>query len=525
MMYLVVGSGPAGLACAQALAAAGREVTILDSGVRLEESRRAAVEQLSADDPAQWTKQSTAFMREGMSSGDSGIPLKRIYGSDYPYREVAGTTQIVCQGAETKPSYALGGFSTVWGAATLPYQQTDIADWPISTRDLEDGYRSVLRWMPLAARADDLEEMFPLYTDQAVDLPMSRQASGLLQDLDRNREKLQAQGLRWGRARLAVNATGRSDGAGCAACGLCMYGCPRALIYSSDQSLETLLAAGSVHYRPGLTVRSFRETTDGVELHALDSDGGSRFIEADRVFFAAGPLNTTIILLRSLGLFDHPVILRDSQYFLLPLLRMRGVAGVLSEALHTLAQVFIEVSDEAISPYTVHLQTYTFNDLFCDPVYAKLGPLKSIFPVEAFLGRLMLFQGYLHSAHSASMVATLKRTDSGDRLELRAQPNQETKSRVHALARKLLRLSRSTGVLPLLPMIQMGLPGRGFHSGGSFPMHQNPGPGQSDILGRPYGLRRVHAVDATTFPSIPATTITYTVMANAYRIGTLACRA
>ena len=30
--------------------------------------------------------------------------------------------------------------------------------------------------------------------------------------------------------------------------------------------------------------------------------------------------------------------------------------------------------------------------------------------------------------------------------------------------------------------------------------------------------RQVHPVDASTFPTLPATTITYSIMANAYRI-------
>ncbi len=42
---------------------------------------------------------------------------------------------------------------------------------------------------------------------------------------------------------------------------------------------------------------------------------------------------------------------------------------------------------------------------------------------------------------------------------------------------------------------------------------------QSDVLGRPCGFNRVHAVDSTIFPSIPATTITLSIMANAHRIG------
>ena len=41
---------------------------------------------------------------------------------------------------------------------------------------------------------------------------------------------------------------------------------------------------------------------------------------------------------------------------------------------------------------------------------------------------------------------------------------------------------------------------------------------RSDRLGRPAGLKRVHLLDAATFPSIPATTITLSIMANADRV-------
>jgi hypothetical protein len=68
-------------------------------------------------------------------------------------------------------------------------------------------------------------------------------------------------------------------------------------------------------------------------------------------------------------------------------------------------------------------------------------------------------------------------------------------------------------------MLQMAEPGRSFHSGGSFPMREKPGAFESDCLGRPHGWTRVHAVDATVLPSVPATTITFSVMANAHRIG------
>ena len=53
-------------------------------------------------------------------------------------------------------------------------------------------------------------------------------------------------------------------------------------------------------------------------------------------------------------------------------------------------------------------------------------------------------------------------------------------------------------------------------------MSHRPEGFRSDTLGRPLGWERIHLVDASVFPTIPAATITYTVMANAHRIATSA---
>ena len=98
--YCVVGSGPAGISCVQALLAAGKRVTILGPGLQLEPDRERARATLAASDPSRWASGS-AFLREGVSGSASGIPLKLAYGSEFPYRQVPGATSIACDDTAT----------------------------------------------------------------------------------------------------------------------------------------------------------------------------------------------------------------------------------------------------------------------------------------------------------------------------------------------------------------------------------------------------------------------------------------
>jgi choline dehydrogenase-like flavoprotein len=98
--------------------------------------------------------------------------------------------------------------------------------------------------------------------------------------------------------------------------------------------------------------------------------------------------------------------------------------------------------------------------------------------------------------------------------------NPETRPTVRRVGARLWRLAGALRASPIPFLARLGLPGQSYHSGGTVPMRRDPGAGQSDLLGRPTGLARVHLVDASVFPTIPATNITLTLMANAHRIAT-----
>lgn len=523
----VVGSGPAGVSVATALLDAGERVTMLDAALALEPERRAMQRRLQRAPRSEWTADDLSRLRQGMAPTASGVPLKHVYGSDFPYRESPRFVPLALDGVDAAVSFGAGGFSNVWGSAVLPYADRDLQRWPLRSADLAPHYRAVLRYMPISAVHDDLAPAFPVHHDAPMALDPSPQARALLGDLSRRRDALHAAGIRFGQSRIAVAA--RGDGGACRYCGMCMYGCPDELIYNASATLERLRCHPAFTYVPGVVVERVEERGARVHIDArrLDSGGAERF-EGDRVFLACGPIATTRILLESLALHDRTVYLRDSQYFMLPLLRFAAEPHVRRGALHALAQLFVEIDDATVSPNTVHLQIYGYNDLYDVTFQRMLGRAHTLLriPVDQVVNRMLVIQGYLHSDESPRIAATLGRSANGAPAPLHLSsvaPDRPVHATVRRIARTLRAHRAAFRALPVLRMATIAHPGRGFHTGGSFPMVEGtPSATESDLLGRPGGFTRVHAVDATVFPSIPATTITFTVMANAHRIGATA---
>jgi choline dehydrogenase-like flavoprotein len=375
----------------------------------------------------------------------------------------------------------------------------------------------VLSWLDLSAQDDGLTGLSPLYTDRYRLLAPSRQAAALLRDLRGSGPELRACGVHFGASRLAVRT------AGCIYCGLCMFGCPYELIYCSASTLADLQSHPRFRYLDDMVVHRVQERSGSVEIHACRlSTGERRTYAAERIYLACGPISTTKVLLESLEAFDRPVTLLDSGYFLLPLVRYSGSPGVLEEPLHTLAQVFLEMIDDASGGHATHLQIYTFNELYLDFLgkHLRLPNRLLQWPKRWLLERLLIVQGFLHSALSQPIKLTLRRSDQGlHRLEMRADGDfDETRKVVARIVRRLRSMRALLRAMPVSPLLRIASPGRGFHFGGTFPMRASPGPFECDLFGRPHGFSRVHVADATSFPSIAATTITLTSMANAHRI-------
>jgi len=528
-MIVVIGSGPAAVAATHALVAAGRRVTILDAGKTLEADRESVRARMAGQTFEEWAEDDVQNMVGRRGSNEETIHTKLSYGSSFATdvdEEQSGIHWERRKGFNF--SHARGGLSNIWGSALLPYRQEDIGDWPIGVSDLDEHYRSVMKFVPGTFVNDDLESLLPARAVNPQELHPSRQSRYLFERMDASRQALRNNGISYGHSRVAV----RSDGSGrdqpCMYCGLCLSGCPYRLIYSSSQTLESLLSSDRLRYIPGSVVERIEKNGSGLRVLGHHASDNSRFsYEAGRVMLAAGVLPTAKIALESLGVYDSPVRLLDSQYFIIPMMQLRKAGSIGQERLHTLSQAFVEIDDPAISRHLIHTQIYGYSRFLqseLEKTFLK-WPLKIGRFNEEFLGRLIIAQGFLHSLDSGALELVLKRHPEGrGYLNVSHRPRLATKAKALAVALKFLWNSASIGAVPLIPGIKIPRPGSGYHSGGTFPMRKTPSPLETDILGCFNEFDRLHLIDASIFPSIPATSITLSVMANAHRIASMVAR-
>jgi choline dehydrogenase-like flavoprotein len=527
----VVGSGPSGVACAHTLLKAGHEVTLLDAGFTLEAESRNLLSTFKQDHDTDALIKRIHQLRLAHQTQSSVQPAKSLFGSEHPYRTVTDTSVATDGNAVVRSSLARGGLSTVWGANVSTVIPKDIADWPISFDDLEPYYSSLREIVDVSSPRNEMSDIFPLEIGDPPTFALGLQAGELLGRLHEYEETLKAEGIHIGRAKLAIGSKYSLDGKGCTPCGLCMHGCPNQAIFNASFALERLEASNGFRYQANTLVERFSEEEDSVTLHTKDLRSGHRSVQKHhRVFLACGVINTTSIVARSLDLTEKLFTIRDSQKYIVPLLRWHRSKGAVKERANTSAQIFLDIDNPSVSPNIVHVQYYGYNDLYLDPMRAMLGTrVAEYLPrlLASFYERLMIGFVYLHSAQSGTMSLQVHHLTSGDgpMATIRGHVNPESERVMKSVTKLLWRHRHAHGGVPVGLGIQSTLPGDSQHIGGTLPMSKSAtNYHQTDCLGRPFSCRRVHVVDASALPSIPATPVAFTVMANASRIADLANR-
>ncbi len=518
----VVGSGPSGITAAYALLEQGVDVCMLDVGLTVEPERFQQVTEVINGGNLGEVR---ALLNNGAfdTSGPTRSYRKLAYGSDFPYRDTEAFIRCHSNQHEIHSSFAMGGLSNVWGGAVMPFSDDDIGDWPLERGSLAPHYKAVNSFLRLAGTDDALASKFPFFSDPVAPFTLSNESKSLLTALHISKKRLAEDGIYAGRSRIAVGKSLNLEDGSDYLPELLIDGVTNGTIFNSAEIVEEMENHPRFEYINHATVTEFEETNNGVRIFTLRGRNKEpEVFEGSRLFLAAGVMPSARIVLSSLKAHNQTLPLRQSLHFLFPVLHFLPGLKHSSHRAFSLSEIFIAMQDTDRKGYWSFMSLYHFSGFFMERIREQHGSLATLIGAIARSPLLNLFicQGYLHSGLSPNMTLTMERPNNGQvgEIHITPQPHGPGKQTARRLIQRLSRKVRSSSIFPIRTALDASVPGRGNHLGGTFPMRDKPGNLECDTLGRIKGLSRIHIVDASVLPSIPATTITFGVMANAHRI-------
>ncbi|WKL58330.1 GMC oxidoreductase [Asticcacaulis sp. ZE23SCel15] len=526
---VIIGGGASAVHATQTALEKGRAVTLIDIGVTGPEPALpgASLNGLKTDleDPVAY------FLGEDYSSLILPSNGSEYYGfppsKEYVLRDVIGAEQKVA-GIAPLSSYAGGGLAQAWTAGSYPFTDGELEAFPIGWSDMEPAYSEVARRIGVSGVTDDdLSAFMPTHEALQTPIPMDEHSQHLLATYSAKRAKLTAKhNMYLGRARIASLSQDHDGRPACSRCGRCLWGCPTQSIYTPSVTLEHLRRQPGFSYVPGVRVDRF-EFDDGgrvkqIIAHRLE-DGEAITLPVETLVLAAGTIGSARILLQSLHHTGQDVALSglmDNRQVLMPFINLARVGSPFDDNSYQYNQLAIGAPMDHPHDYVHGLMT-TLTTALIHPVAQSLPvgmrTATGIFRnIHGALGLVNI--NFADTRRADNTVSLEPGKDGKHRLVINYTPSADEADRIKRVVPKFRNFLMDMGCFAPPPMTRLRPMGASVHYAGVMPMLSDGGDFTTDRAGRLRPFENLIVADGSTFTSLPAKNLTFTLMANATRI-------
>ena len=522
---IVVGSGPGGVNAAAALVEAGRRVLLIDYG----NVDRHYAPMIPHQSFAQIRRTHPGQHRFFLGDRFEGIPFGKVrVGAQltpprlHVLADALDRIPVDAGDFQVSISLARGGLGAAWSAGVFPFSGDEVAAMGLSLAELQPHYDRVTERIGVAGQIDDLAPFFPASPAMQPPLDVDTNGEAVFAQYERRRAQLNAEGLFVGRPWVAACSRPHRGRGPHAYLDLEYWADMDRSIYRAQWTLDELEGRPGFTYLNRRFVETFAEEGDRVRVTVTHADTGAvETHEARRLVLAAGTLSTARIVLRSLDRYDVPVPILCNAYGYAPTLNLRTLGREMRDRRYSMGQLtaIVRLPDRILQAQIFSYRSLlTFKLMKEAPIAYRqaLRILRLLMPHFTILGI------HHEDRPSPGKWLALRRQD-GDRrdvLEVRYRPDAAEVERQQEDERRMLRFARKLGCVPL-KMIHPGH-GASIHYGGTFPiLAESDDPLTCDRTSRLRATRNVYLADGSIFPWLPPKGLTFNIMANADRVGTL----
>lgn len=529
---IIVGSGASAVHAAWPLAEAGLHVLMLDLGAQDNRYQ----ERIPTKDFLSIRREDERQHEYFLGDDFEGIPLGpvRVGAQLTPPRKYINKEADELLPKESGDFNALesgarGGLAAGWGAASPTLTDHDMAGWPISRADLQPHYETTARRVGVCGDPhDDLASWMgpgiPL-------LPPARSDSNgaeILRRYHQHRIWFVERGLRLGAPRLAM-ATREFRGRGpLRYLDMEFWADADRAVYRAQFTLEELQQRFlNFEYRPRARALQFRRelTADGLQTVTWQDVDNQELHKTDCrvVVLAAGAIGSARIAIRSLQAWERRLPIVSNPYTYYPCLMWSRLGRKTRNRRHSLTQAMF-LFRRGLHPL-VQGQFYSYRSLLNFKLVKEspLGRRESI-RIMQLLQEYFTILGVHHEdrpgPHKRLWLTPAEK--GADHLSILYRRGEQEEQLRKESERAITRLLPRLGARPI-KRIDPGA-GASIHYAGTLPMAD----GSADPLttcpdGSLRGAPGVYIADGSVLPHLPAKGLTFTVMANANRVGEGVC--
>lgn len=451
---VVVGSGPAGVNAAYPLIEAGVKVAIVDGGL----------------DGKKTDKEVNDFSDINLSETSNAYELIRdnsyIFNKTYELLKIKSKIEVI-------QSLAKGGLSGLWHGISDFFSPAELERIGLPVDEIQKEYKEVAKRINLKPRL-------------ALDLH-----SKLILQASKNKSNLESR----------------------------IYQTPSAAAYNSGLSIENLRQFKNFTYIPNQLVLNVKEKSGYVEIESVSIDKSkTSAVQARFLILAAGSINTTRILLRSLGLFNYQTTFLTKAHYVIACLHLRTLVRKRNFKKLTIGQLAMSSNEDYQGLSAFFIQLFRFNPLAIRKAikYIPLPKLVALACLRIIAPSLVIADVRFPAFESKNKFCILKIGLDGK--EVLGICFKETKKELKSHQDKLSKIKQQLKILGLIPL-KTGSDYVTAHYAGGVPFGNAQRKLSADVSGRLSHSKRIYVADSSTWKALPGKSPTLTIMANASRVG------
>ena len=365
-------------------------------------------------------------------------------------------------------SVGFGGFSNVWGGSISKIGINEMKDWPISFSALNKYYNFVDSFFNHFGN-------FDLYSKK-FNLPKPNIERKNILDLNIIKPFVS------GSSRIALSKKNKQP-------------------FSTYEYFSYLIDKKKITYMGNIEVNKLVEKNGIIYVY----DSNKLVATSNRLFLGAGAFNSSIIVLNSIPKLKD-ITFKESKL----------IVSLWNSKTNVNKIVNNKFSDHFISsikfPF-IHNQIYLFKKDIIDAIKSDYFILSNIF---GKLLRILSKKYFLVFTYLTDDVSDSILISNGSIKNIKLKKSKKHNFMFRYFVKKITLMNNNqityTGIKFTTKF------GSSYHYGSSFPMSKKSSLKKTDIKGRLKCFNNIHIIDGSILPSIPTTTITYTIMANAARV-------